>query len=301
MPNPLLTRRDALLAASAAALPRPVDARPPLGLVVSVGSGQNPDPVVRRVRELGFDTCQIGLHDLTTENAERLRRALAQHRVEATAIMELGPGRMVWDFYQGPLTIGLVPRSTRAARIAALKRAADFAVSAQVSAIHTHCGFLPANPNDPEYKEAVAAIKDVASYCKARNLLFLCETGQEAPVTLLRAIEDVGLDNMRVNLDTANLILYGNGNPVDALDVLGKYVSGVHAKDGLFPTDPRNLGREVAIGQGKVDFLRVFQGLKRYSYSGAITIEREIEGPEQTKDILTSKTYLTRLLAQVYG
>ena len=110
------------------------------------------------------------------------------------------------------------------------------------------------------------------------------ETGQESPVTMLRAIEDAGTGNINVNLDTANLILYGKGEPVGALDVLGKYVRGLHAKDGMYPTDPKRLGREVAIGQGRVNFPEVMKSLRRLNYAGPITIEREISGPRQEPD-----------------
>src|SRR3989441_12014513 len=114
--------------------------------------------------------------------------------------------------------------------------------------------------------------------------------------SLVRAIKDVGLDNQGVNFDVANLILYGKANPVDAVETIGPYVQGVHAKDGLWPTDPRNLGKEVPIGQGKVDFPRVIRRLKEMSYRGAITIEREISGPQQMEDIRKEKVYLENLI-----
>jgi sugar phosphate isomerase/epimerase len=167
-----------------------------------------------------------------------------------------------------------------------------------IRAIHTHCGFIPENPNDALYKEAVQAITEVVSHVRSNGQIFLFETGQETPITLLRAIEDVGLDNQRVNLDTANLILYGKGNPVDALDVLGKYVAGVHAKDGLFPTDPKNLGEEVPIGKGKANFPALIRRLKQLNYAGPLTIEREISGARQLEDIRASKAYLERLIAR---
>jgi sugar phosphate isomerase/epimerase len=106
----------------------------------------------------------------------------------------------------------------------------------------------------------------------------------------------VGLDNLGVNFDCANLILYGKANPVDALDLLGPYVLGVHAKDGLYPTDPNRLGEEVPIGKGRVDFPRFIQRLKDAGYRGPITIEREISGPAQADDIRASKTYLEKLI-----
>jgi L-ribulose-5-phosphate 3-epimerase len=272
-----------------------------LGLVVGTKSGQDPAVALARVKALGFSNCQMSFKGLSVDLAPALQRAMAASGVRVTAVMELGPGPMVWDFYHGPLTIGLIPASTRRARIDALKLAADLAQTSGIEAVHTHCGFIPENPNDPVYAEAVAAIHDVAAHCKDRGVLFMCETGQETPVTLLRMIEDVGLDNMRVNLDTANLILYDKGNPSDAMDVIGKYVHGLHGKDGLFPTNPRSLGREVPIGQGKVDFRDVMRRLKALNYHGPLTIEREIEGPEQTEDIVASKVYLEKLIAETYA
>ncbi len=104
------------------------------------------------------------------------------------------------------------------------------------------------------------------------------------------------MDNIGVGLDTANLILYGKGNPVDALDVLGTHVRSVHAKDGLFPTNPRKLGAEVAIGKGRVDFVRVISRLVELGYSGALSIEREISGPKQEADILEAKNFVEKII-----
>jgi len=182
-----------------------------------------------------------------------------------------------------------------------LKRASDLGKTCGIRAVHTHCGFIPETPNDPLYSETVEAIRNVASHCKANGQIFLMETGQESPITLLRAIEDTHLDNVGVNLDTANLILYGKGEPVGALDVVGKYVRGLHAKDGLYPTDPKKLGEEVPIGRGRVNFPEVIRKLHQLSYAGPITIERETSGAQQEADIRASITFLERLIASSYA
>jgi sugar phosphate isomerase/epimerase len=297
----LQTGLAALVTAAVPLCSQPVRTKPRLGVVVGVSEEHTPDQAIAHVKSFGLTCCQVAVGMSPLSLAAPLKEALAKYQVEATAAMTLGTGKMVWDFYQGPLTIGLVPPQTRAARIDALKRASDLAKLCDIKAVHTHCGFIPENPNEPLYAETVKAIVEAASHCKANGQTFLMETGQETPVTLLRAIRDTGLDNIGVNLDTANLILYGKGDPVAALDVIGKYVRGLHAKDGLYPTDPKNLGQEVAIGKGKVDFPEVIRKLHALQYTGSITIEREISGARQEEDIRASIVYLQGLIDSVYG
>jgi L-ribulose-5-phosphate 3-epimerase len=273
-----------------------------LGKVTWVGDGQTVDTVVREVHELGLRTCQIGFDNLSVNVVPLMQEALKKYDVEVNAISEHNPGPRVFDFYHGPLTIGIIPAATRPARIKAMKVAADVANLAGVPAIHAHCGFIPEDPNDPIYPQAVAAVKEVATYCRERGLILLCETGQETPITMVRLIEDVNLGNVFVNLDVANLILYGKGNPVDAMDVFGDRVRGIHAKDGRFPTNSRQLGLEAPIGKGKVDFTGVFEQLKKANYKGTMMIEREIGNAEERKrDVLQSKAFLENLIARTYS
>ena len=272
------------------------EGKKPLRLGLIIGIGKDPDAAIAKVHELGLPTCQAFVNEFGGDMAERLTAALRKYGVEATSVVVGGPGKEVWDFYGGPLTIGLVPRETRAARIAHIAAASEFAKKIGVPAVQTHAGFIPENPNDPVYKEAVDAMKEVAGYCRQNGQNFRYETGQETPITLVRAMRDVGLDNQGVNFDLANLILYGKANPVDAIEILGPYVQGIHAKDGLWPTDPRNLGEEVPIGKGKVDFPRIIARLKELQYPGAVTIEREISGPQQMEDVRGAKEYLERLI-----
>jgi sugar phosphate isomerase/epimerase len=269
---------------------------PRLRLGIVIGISADPDAAIRRVHDLGFSTCQVSPRDTDDAAAAKLRQALNRYDVEASAAIAGGPGPEVYNFYQGPQTIGLIPRATRAARIQRRKDVSNFAKKAGIPALAGHCGFIPEDPNDPLYPEAVAAIKECAAYCRENGQKFNCETGQETPITLVRAIRDVGLDNVGVNFDVANLILYGKGNPADAVDILGPLAQGMHAKDGLYPTDPKSLGKEVPIGQGKVDFPTIISKLKAIGYKYPITIEREIRGPQQEADLRTAKAYLEKLI-----
>ena len=265
-----------------------------LGLILGVEP--DPDAAMATLKSLGIPTCQVYLNKFEPAFAARLRKSLDQANIEATSLVVGGPGKESWDFYDGPLTIGLIPRETRAARIAHIKAASDFAVRCDIPAVQTHAGFIPENPNDPVYKEAIVALREVVEYCARYRQNFRYETGQETPITLVRAMRDVGLDNQGVNFDLANLILYGKANPLDAIEVLAPYIQGIHAKDGLWPTNPKLLGEEVPIGKGKVDFPRIIQRLKDIHYQGAVTIEREISGPQQLQDVHAAADYLRQLI-----
>jgi L-ribulose-5-phosphate 3-epimerase len=294
----LLNRRQLIQAAAAAtalqATSKAADKKMRLGVIT--GLSRDPEATIKRVHDLGFPTCQLVIAVFEDSLVAKLRDALAKYNVEVSSAVATGPAPEVYDFYHGPLTIGVAPRQYRDVRIARIKQVSDFAKKAGILGVQTHCGFIPENPNEPLYTETVNAIRTVAQYCKDNGQTFRCETGQETPITLVRAIKDVGLDNVGVNFDAANLILYGKANPADAVELLGPYIMGVHAKDGLYPTDPKQLGREVAIGQGKVNFQVIIAHLKKIGYQNPLTIEREIEGAEQTKDIRAAKAYLEKLI-----
>ena len=229
--------------------------------------------------------------------ADSIRGEAARLGLQITALWAGWPGPKVWDFLHGPDTLGLVPAAYRPARIAALKKAAAFAHQLGLPAIITHLGFIPENPSDPAFQEVVAAVKEVAQVLAALDMEFWFETGQETPVTMLRLIQEVSTGNLGINLDPANLILYGKANPVDALGVFGAYVRSVHAKDGLYPTSPYQLGEEVKIGAGMVNFPALLAGLAQLNYQGPLIIEREIAGSQQILDIRESIAYLSALLA----
>lgn len=275
----------------------------PMALGLLVSPFGDPEGAIRRVHDLGLSNCFLSLDGylggFTPVVAEQMKDLLARYEVTATTVEVVGPKPLVWDFLKGPSTIGLVPPATRAARIDALRQVSDFAKLLGVEQVQTHCGFIPEDPADALYPGAVEAIRKVAKHCEGNGQHFLMETGQETPTTMSRVLHDVDMPNLGVGLDTANLILYGKANPVDAVDILGPRIRSIHAKDGHWPTDPSQLGEEVQIGKGLVDFRAVFTKLHRIGYTGAVTIERETSGPQQIEDVRHEKAYLEKILSEV--
>ena len=256
------------------------------------------------LRDNGFDSCQLlswNPATWTDENAAVLNTLTEKYGVTISAFWCGWEGPADWNFYEGQLTLGLVPPEYRQMRIQNLCDGADFAKKLGVTDVITHMGYIPENPYDPNWGGFCIAVRTVARHLKANGQFLLFETGQETPVTMLRCFETVGCDNLGINLDTANVILYGKANPVDALEVFGKYVRNLHAKDGCWPTNGRELGRETAIGQGKVNFKALFTKLHELGYDSWVTIEREIEGGQQLTDILAGRAYLQAIIDEVYA
>ena len=270
-----------------------------IGVCVHLDTIETLGEKLAAVRANGFTSCQLlawSPEVWKEDNAAEMKAILDEYGVTPSAFWCGWIGPKVWNFTEGPMTLGIVPEAYRMKRTEDIIKGADFAVKIGVKRIATHVGFLPENIDDHRYCGVLATLRYIANECKNRGLCFLFETGQETPTTLLRVIEDIGLDNVGINLDTANPILYGKANPLDALDVFGKYVMDIHGKDGLYPTNGNSLGRETPIGEGKVNFPLFVSKLKEIGYTGTITIEREISGEQQIKDILMAKAVLEDLI-----
>lgn len=251
--------------------------------------------IFKDLQQAGIRTCQLNTFDeewLNDDMVNLVTNAAHQYEVEITALWCGWPGPRFWNFYEGQTTLGLVPPLYRLRRLEVLQKGSDFAAKLGVTDLITHVGFIPENPYDPEYSGVVQVLKQLVKHCQSHGQYFLFETGQETPVTLKRTIEDIGLPNMGVNLDPANLIMYGKANPLDAVDMFGDLIRGVHAKDGEYPIDGKNLGQEKRLGEGRVNYPAFIEKLVRMNYKGALTIECEIEGEGHIKEVIHAKKQL---------
>jgi sugar phosphate isomerase/epimerase len=269
-----------------------------MAIGIMLGVGEDPRESLRKAKEIGVDNVQMGVPPdkyLEGEGLEELRSALKEFGIKVTTVFCGFEGESYADIPTVRKTVGFVPRERRAERIRKAMKISDFAKEIGCDRIAAHVGFIPEDPSDPLYGEVVEAVREVAEYCKENGQLFCLETGQETAQTLLRFIKDVGMDNIRVNFDPANMILYGVGDPIEALELLKDYVVGVHCKDGKWPTEKDKLGHEVPLGEGDVGIERFIEKLKEIGYTGPLTIEREITGEEQKRDMLKAKALLERL------
>jgi sugar phosphate isomerase/epimerase len=258
--------------------------------------------LIESIRSAGFASCHLSVYDpsyLTDAAIEILARDAKDKGVTMSALWAGYPDRVVWDLIEGPATAGVVPRALRAGRAALIKRSADLAASLGIEEVITHAGFIPENLDDPNYGSLLPVLSDIAKHCRRNGQRFCLETGQSTPTTLRRTLEDLGCDNVGVNFDPANLLVYGKGNPTDAVPILAPWIRSVHAKDGTYPTDGRNVGEEKPIGEGIVGFPRFLGALADAGYRGGIWIECDLPDDRRIDAIELGLSRLKEWLASL--
>lgn len=151
-----------------------------------------------------------------------------------------------------------------------------------------HAGFIPEDRDDPERGKLLDRLRIIAQIFQKRGLRLGFETGQETAATLIEAMDELGCPNVGVNFDPANMILYGKGDPVEALQLLAPRVVQIHVKDAL-PTDtPGTWGTEVPVGEGAVDWPAFFDVALALDPPVNFVIEREA-GEDRSADILAAR------------
>ena len=252
------------------------------------------------LRENGFEACQIVYkpQEYTDAAAFEIKERAQEYGIDISAqFAGFRDSEIAWhDTRYLYRTLGIAVPAYRAERMRYLRSAISFAAKAGIPDVVIHAGYIPIDLMSGEYAEMVTAVDSVAKHCEACGVNLLLETGTEVPMCLRALIEDVGRKNVFINFDPANILMYGYGNPVDALSVFGKYVRNMHGKDGCLPTVPHRFGEEKAVGQGMVDFPAIFRKFREIGYDRYCIIEREISGEQQAKDILAAKEYLQGLM-----
>jgi sugar phosphate isomerase/epimerase len=217
---------------------------------------------------------------------------LRKSGLEITATSIGFPGE---DYSSIPMirrTGGLVPDDQWAARRDMAIRAGKLTAELGVKFLEFHVGFVPTS-NDPFYATLVERTREVAQALGNENVDLLMETGQESASELLQFLNDLNCRNLAINLDPANLILYGAGDPLEAVPILGRHIQHVHMKDAIASMQPRlQWGREVTLGSGQVPVEALLDALEEIDYDGNISIERTSTDP--MTDVRTAIEVLQR-------
>ncbi len=275
----------------------------PLGVFASIDAGLGVAwPVIR---ELGVPTIQLHAphaENRTTEAAETFSAQLREQNICCTAVFGGFDGESYADIPTVVRTVGLVPEATRTQRLAEMLEISDFAKLLGVDCVALHLGFVPHDTMGADYASIVAVTRQLCDHCSSNDQYLHLETGQETADGLLAFINAVDRANLKINFDPANMILYGAGDPIEALRKLGPHVRSIHCKDATASDQPGvTWGKEVPLGEGDVGMETYLKTLAEIGYTGPLTIEREIpEDPVRQKaEIGTAIELLTRIRAKL--
>lgn len=275
----------------------------PIGVFTSIDAGLGVKLDV--ARELGVPTIQLhapAQATRTPRHAESFLAKLRDYGITLTAVFGGFEGESYADIPTVARTVGLVPPETRAARTQEMKEIADFTKLLGCPVVALHLGFIPHDTSVPLYREVLEITRDLCDHCRRNDQALHLETGQESADGLLQFIGDVQRDNLFVNFDPANMILYGTGEPIAALRKVGRFVRSVHCKDGKWAQRPgEEWGQEVPLGQGDVGMENYLRTLREIGYDGPLTIEREIpqDPARQKAEIGHAVRLLTELQAKI--
>lgn len=258
----------------------------PIGVFTSLNAGLGVKLDV--VKEVGIPTIQLHAphaNDRNAAYARDVKKRLEETGLELTAVFGGFAGESYESIAIVENTVGLVPPATRGPRLQEMKDISDFARELDCSVIALHLGFVTHNTASQAYTDIVATTKELCQFAAGNGQALHLETGQETADALVEFIADTGCDNLFVNFDPANMILYGTGEPIDALKKLGGLVRSVHCKDAKWAAKPGDVwGEEVPLGGGDVNIELYLQTLAEIGYEGPLTIEREIpQEPERQK------------------
>jgi sugar phosphate isomerase/epimerase len=272
------------------------------GIFSSIGAGLGAD--LDAVNALNVPTVHLhapGRDERTGSRAQEIKREFAAAGVEITVVFVGFPEDDYSTVERVVETVGLVPEGRRLARVAETLETADFAADLGVGAIGMHFGFIPSDTRDPEFAAAVAVAREICDHCATQDQTFNLETGQETARELLVFIEAVERENLAVNFDPANMILYGSGEPLEALDLIGRHVKSVHCKDAKKRREPdQPWHADAPLGSGDVNIERFLLKLKALGYVGPLTVEREYSADQQG-DIEQALNLLLGLREKILG
>ena len=255
--------------------------------------------------QMGAPTIQLKVpqkESRTEENAKLILGKLKKSGVELTSVLSGFTGESYKSIPIVKETVGLVPKTTRADRLQQFKEVSDFAKRLGCPVVQFHLGFVPHDTKSSDYQDIVKTVQNVCDDLAKNEQRLHLETGQETGEALLQFIKDVDRPNLFINFDPANMILYGCGDPIEALKIVGKYVRSTHCKDAKWGAEPgKEWGEEVIFGAGDVNAELFLKTLKEVGFDGPLTIERENkESPElQRADIAKTVELLESLKRNV--
>ena len=250
----------------------------------------DPHDLAAKLKSTGIDRVQLALDPLREEPAvwAGAQAVLSQAGITIISGMFGCVGEDYSTLDSIRLTGGIAPDATWERNLENIRATVGIATALGLNLVTFHAGFVPHDPEDPDFAKMVARLAAVAEIFAAADMTVALETGQETAAGLASLLVALDRSNVAVNFDPANMLLYGKGDPVEAVRLLGRWIRQVHVKDAVQSTIPGTWGEEVSVGTGQVGWPAFFAALAEVEFTGDLVIEREA-GDQRVADIRTAR------------
>ena len=240
----------------------------------------DPHDLAAKLQATGIDRVQLALDPLRDAPAvwSETQEVLRQAGITTISGMFGCVGEDYSTLDSIRLTGGIAPDATWEENLENIRTTVGIATALGLEFVTFHAGFVPHDPAHPDFSKMVDRLAAVAEIFATAGMTVALETGQETAEGLASLLVALDRPNVAVNFDPANMLLYGKGDPVDAVRRLGRWIRQVHVKDAVQSATPGTWGEEVAAGSGQVDWPAFFAALTEVDFTGDLVIEREAGG-----------------------
>jgi len=258
---------------------------------------KTPAQLIEQLQAIGLNRVQLDLDPFREQPSvwSDAPALFAQAGIEVVSGMFRTVGEDYSTLESIRQTGGLVPDGTWEQNWSNLQATVKTVSQMDLKFVMFHAGFVPHDVSNPTFVELVDRIRQAARLFAEAGITLGCETGQETGPDLRAFLEHLDQPNVAVNFDPANMILYNNGDPIDALRLIAPWVKSTHLKDANLTSVPGTWGEEVVLGTGQVDWKSYFRTMAEIGFEGDFCIEREA-GNQRIEDIRAARVFVENLL-----
>lgn len=231
----------------------------------------------------GFDVARVGA-------------VIEEHHVDVVGCFVAFDGEAYDSIAQIAQTGGLLPDATYEQRQKLLAQAADVTAAVGGKSLAIHVGTIPGDIESDEFAKLAERAGIIADFAATHGLRLLLETGRESAEVLVHFMAKIDRDNVGVNYDPGNFVLYGTDDPVKAVSKLKGLIDVVHLKDAVCSAEPGvEWGSRAALGNGDAQIARVLSKLRIGGFDGPLLIEGDSRA-ESLAPIVDAAAYVRSMI-----
>lgn len=245
----------------------------PIG-ICSWSLGENIEDVIHSMTLLELTHIHLSLNTLIDLPSNDCLSKILKQKWVISATMVAFPNEDYSTIEAIRNTGGILPDKYWDQNYKRVSKAIDLTAKLGVKYLEFHFGFLDLS-SPMAFQKFSDRTRQLADMAADKNVVLLMETGQESALELRDFLKKINHPSLAVNFDPGNMLLYGSGDPIEAITILGQWIKNIHCKDAIASKQKDVWGKETAWGCGELNTMLFLQTLKKTGFQGTLNIERE--------------------------